>query len=428
MSRPAVVFDQVSKVYSLSHQKSENLKDRLTRMLRGGKAPVQTQAETEAFYALRDVSFEIQPGESVGIIGPNGSGKSTSLKILAGVTKPSSGRFELNGRLGALIEVGAGFHPELTGRENVYMNGSILGMSKKEIDRKFDSIVDFSEIEQFIDTPVKHYSSGMYVRLGFAVAIHNEPEIMLVDEALAVGDMGFQKKCFDRMEALKNEGRTFILVSHSMGHIQEMCKRAIMLKKGVLVADDKATDVAARYIDLMSEIEDSSDDKANNVSAANLKITAVSLVGEDGCLLAHVPVAAQLTVRVDYEATEPLEGVRVVVNVTRLGTSVYRINSGIQGVPLAPLVGKGHILCTPPDLNLFPNAYGFDVLIWDATHTRILARKIVRESFSIMRPAELTILGCSFPAEPAERSFIFGHAQWQHVTNASAGPARARVE
>jgi len=423
MTRPAVVFDQVSKVYSLSHQKTENLKDRLTRMLRGGKAPVQTQAETEDFYALRDVSFEIQPGESVGIIGPNGSGKSTSLKILAGVTKPSSGRFELNGRLGALIEVGAGFHPEMTGRENVYMNGSILGMSKKEIDRKFDSIVDFSEIEKFIDTPVKHYSSGMYVRLGFAVAIHNEPEIMLVDEALAVGDLGFQKKCFDRMAALKNEGRTFILVSHSMGQIQEMCNRAIMLKRGVLVADDKAADVAARYIDLMSEIVDSSDEDANKVSAANLRINDVSLVGEDGSPLAHVPVEAKLVVRVDYEASEPLEGARVVINVIRLGAAVYRINSGVQGVPLAPLAGKGHILCTLPDLNLFPNPYGLDVLIWNAEQTRILARKIVRESFTILRPDELTTLGCGCPPEPAERSFVYGHAKWGHVPGSVHSPS-----
>lgn len=423
MSRPAVVFDQVSKVYSLSHQKTENLKDRLTRILRGGKAPVQTQAETEDFYALRDVSFEIQPGESVGIIGPNGSGKSTSLKILAGVTKPSSGRFELNGRLGALIEVGAGFHPEMTGRENVYMNGSILGMSKKEIDRKFDSIVDFSEIEQFIDTPVKHYSSGMYVRLGFAVAIHNEPEVMLVDEVLAVGDLGFQKKCFARMEALKNEGRTFILVSHSMGQIQEMCNRAIMLKKGVLVADDKAAAVSARYIDLMSDKVDSNDEDANNVSTANLRINDVSLVGEDGSPLAHVPVEAKLVVRVDYEASEPLEGARVVINVIRLGAPVYRINSGMQGVPLAPLAGKGHILCTLPNLGLFPNPYSFDVLIWNAEQTRILARKAVRESFTILRPDELATLGCGCPSEPAERSFVYGHAKWGHVPGSVLSPS-----
>ena len=426
MSRPAVVFDHVSKMYSLSHQKTENLKDRLTRMLRGGKAPVQTQAESEDFYALRDVSFEIQPGESVGIIGPNGSGKSTSLKILAGVTKPSSGRFELNGRLGALIEVGAGFHVEMTGRENVYMNGSILGMSKKEIDRKFDSIVDFSEIEQFIDTPVKHYSSGMYVRLGFAVAIHNEPEVMLVDEVLAVGDLGFQKKCFKKMEDLKKDGRTFILVSHSMGQIQEMCKRAIMLKNGVLVADDKAADVSGRYIELMSEqVVDPTDEGESNT--ANLDIIDVNLVGVDGSPLAHVPVEAHLMVRIDYEAKEPVDGARVVINVLRMGSAVYRINSGIQGVPLAPLSGKGHILCTLPNLFLFPNAYGFDVLIWDAKQSSILARKIIRESFTIMRPEELATLGCGCPSEPAERSFIYGHARWEHVPDGAHSPAAMQI-
>ncbi|MDP2834906.1 MAG: polysaccharide ABC transporter ATP-binding protein [Pseudomonadota bacterium] len=420
MTIPAVIFDHVSKVYSLSHTKTENFKDRLTRMLKGGAAPAAAYQQEEDFYALRDVSFEIKPGESVGIIGPNGSGKSTSLKILAGVTKPSSGRFEIHGRLGALIEVGAGFHPELTGRENVYMNGSILGMSKKEINRKFDSIVDFSEIEQFIDTPVKHYSSGMYVRLGFAVAIHNEPEIMLVDEALAVGDLGFQNKCFARMEALKNEGRTFILVSHSMGQIQEMCDRAIMLNKGELIADEKSIDVAAKYIDLMAAPgQRTSNSLEDSGKEANLAITNLGLAATGDDALVQVPIGAKLAVRIDYEAKEAVEGARVVVNVLRMGVPVYRINSGIQGVAIPPLAGKGQVLCMLPDLALFPNRYGLDVLIWDAKQSTILARKAIRDSFTVMRPEELSILGCGCPIEPAERSFIYGHAQWEHVPNAA---------
>ena len=416
MSRPAVVFEHVSKVYSLSHQKSESLKDRLTRILRRGAAPVNAHPETEDFYALRDVSFEIQPGESVGIIGPNGSGKSTSLKILAGVTKPSTGRFELNGRLGALIEVGAGFHPELTGRENVYMNGSILGMSKKEIDRKFDSIVDFSEIEQFIDTPVKHYSSGMYVRLGFAVAIHNEPEVMLVDEVLAVGDLGFQKKCFARMEALKNEGRTFILVSHAMGQVQEMCNRAIMLYKGERVADAPVMEASAHYLDFMAKLTMGAKEALRDAKPeADLAITGVNLVGEDGSALAQVPAGSKLNVAIDYEAKAPVDGVRVVLNVMRTGHVVYRSNSGIQQVQLGRLEGKGRIHCQLPDLHLVPNSYSLDAMIWDREQSRILARETVQEAFVVMRPADLYTLGCGLPTEPAERSMVFGHTQWSHL-------------
>ncbi len=411
MSRPAVVFDQVSKVYSLSHQKTENLKDRLTRMLRGGKAPVQTQAETEAFYALKDVSFEIQPGESVGIIGPNGSGKSTSLKILAGVTKPSSGRFELNGRLGALIEVGAGFHPELTGRENVYMNGSILGMSKKEIDLKFDSIVDFSEIEQFIDTPVKHYSSGMYVRLGFAVAIHNEPEVMLVDEVLAVGDLGFQKKCFARMEALKNEGRTFILVSHSMGQIQEMCKRAIMLKKGKVVADDEAVVVSGRYIELMNEKKTVVVNPEQQESI--IRITGLEIMDESGNRLSQMALGDDIIVRIEYEAVEAIENMVVVLNVKRPGVKVYEVHSDIQKIKFSAHVGKSEIHCRLPKLHLMPNTYGLDVLIWNSTVTSMLARKIDYESFVVMPPNDPFILGCRLYMEPTERPPIYGHTRWE---------------
>jgi len=206
------------------------------------------ESSTEDFWALDDVSFEVQPGEVVGIIGRNGAGKSTLLKILSRITKPTKGRVEINGRVGSLLEVGTGFHPELTGRENIYLNGSILGMGRKEIERKFDEIVAFAEVEKFLDTPVKRYSSGMYVRLAFAVAAHLEPEILIVDEVLAVGDAGFQKKCVGKMSDLATIGRTILFVSHQMGAVQSLCTHAIMLNNGSVRSAGAKETVIKNYL------------------------------------------------------------------------------------------------------------------------------------------------------------------------------------
>ncbi|WP_449343005.1 ABC transporter ATP-binding protein [Telmatocola sphagniphila] len=201
------------------------------------------------FYALRDVSFQIEPGEVVGIIGRNGAGKSTLLKVLSQIVEPTSGRVEYQGRMGSLLEVGTGFHPELTGRENIYLNGSILGMTRKEIDAKFDEIVQFAELTQFLDTPVKRYSSGMYVRLAFAIASHLEPEILILDEVLAVGDAQFQKKCLGKMRDVSSHGRTVLFVSHDMTAVRKLCKRCIMLGKGSVVAEGDTDTVVSKYLE-----------------------------------------------------------------------------------------------------------------------------------------------------------------------------------
>jgi len=203
-------------------------------------------------WALKDVSFEVKQGEIVGIIGRNGAGKTTLLKVLSRITEPTEGRAEMKGRVGSLLEVGTGFHPELTGRENVYLSGAILGMAKKEIDRKFDEIVDFSEIEKFIDTPVKRYSSGMLVRLGFAVAAHLEPDILLVDEVLAVGDAGFQKKCLGKMENVAKGGRTVLVVSHNMGTISTLCERAVLLAEGHIDFVGSVQEAVSKYLGNLS--------------------------------------------------------------------------------------------------------------------------------------------------------------------------------
>jgi lipopolysaccharide transport system ATP-binding protein len=242
--KPAIQIENLSKQYRIGTQAraaSRNLTESivdgastlwrgLTGRGRGGNAPGE-------FWALKNVSFEVQPGEVVGIIGRNGAGKSTLLKILSRIAEPTSGRAMVRGRMGSLLEVGTGFHPELTGRENVFLNGSILGMSRREIERKFDEIVAFAEIEQFLDTPVKRYSSGMYVRLAFAVAAHLEPEILIVDEVLAVGDVAFQSKCIRKMREVGSQGRAVLFVSHNLGSLQQLCSRGILLQNGSVTID-----------------------------------------------------------------------------------------------------------------------------------------------------------------------------------------------
>ena len=261
--RPAIRVDGLSKSYQLGARRNQGyrtLRESLTSsaagMWRGltragcrflGKETCKEVTDPGKFWALKDVSFEVQPGEVVGIIGRNGAGKSTLLKILSRITEPTSGRAEVRGRMGSLLEVGTGFHPELTGRENIYLNGSILGMSRREIHRKFDEIVAFSEIEQFLDTPVKRYSSGMYVRLAFAVAAHLEPEILIVDEVLAVGDSQFQKKCMGKMRQVGHDGRTILFVSHNMAAVQNLCDTTAIFDAGSLIAQGPTQEMLGMY-------------------------------------------------------------------------------------------------------------------------------------------------------------------------------------
>lgn len=244
MTKAAICIEQVSKLYRIGRRSGNGYSTLREQLVDVAKAPLRylggsgriadDNANACEHWALRDVSFKVEPGEAVGIIGRNGAGKSTLLKIVSRITEPSSGRVEMRGRLSSLLEVGTGFHPELTGRENIYLNGAILGMSRREIARKFDEIVAFAEVEQFLDTPVKHYSSGMYVRLAFAVASHLETEILVVDEVLAVGDQAFQKKCLGKMGAISRSGRTVIFVSHSMPTILNLCQQVAVLDRGRL--------------------------------------------------------------------------------------------------------------------------------------------------------------------------------------------------
>ena len=258
MNDIALHVENVGKRYRIGQREPyRTLRETLTRPFTTHFRHLSSRAREESggqaagngyIWALKELSFEVKPGEVVGIIGSNGAGKSTLLKILSRITEPTEGAAEIHGRLGALLEVGTGIHPELTGRENIFLSGAILGMGKKEIERKFEAIVTFAEVERFIDTPVKHYSTGMTVRLAFAVAAHLEPEILLVDEVLAVGDMAFQRKCLGKMDDAAQGGRTILFVSHNMGAVRQLCQRVIWLDQGKVVADGNPEDVISRYL------------------------------------------------------------------------------------------------------------------------------------------------------------------------------------
>src|ERR1044072_2266459 len=255
MSEIAIKVERLWKIYKIGQRRHDTLRDKFAHLLRrrlrvNGSHPQFQDAAGDKLWALQDVSFEIKSGEVVGVIGGNGAGKSTLLKVLSRITEPSEGYADIKGRVGSLLEVGTGFHPELTGRENIFLNGSILGMKRVEIQKKFDEMVAFAEIERFIDTPVKHYSSGMYVRLAFAVAAHLDPDILLIDEVLAVGDASFQKKCLGKIGEVARAGRTALFVSHNMAAVENLCSRAILLNHGKVLLAGNVRECVSRYLDL----------------------------------------------------------------------------------------------------------------------------------------------------------------------------------
>ncbi len=302
----AVRVEHLSKRYRLgaTHASDGSLAGALSHGLRRlvGRRPAVAPSADDTLWALRDVSFEIKKGEVFGVIGTNGSGKSTLLKILSRVTEPTKGRAIINGRFCGLLEVGTGFHPELTGRDNVFMSGAILGMKRQEIARKFDEIVAFAEVEQFIDTPVKHYSSGMYVRLGFSVLAHMDPDILIVDEVLAVGDVRFQKKCMGKMEDVGQHGRTVILVSHDMPAITRMCSRAILLNKGEVVQTGAAQEVVNQYLHaghIQPSVEWTDPAKAPGNEVVRLR--AVRVKTEAGRVTDVVDIRNPIRVEIEYD-------------------------------------------------------------------------------------------------------------------------------
>ena len=311
MSNIAIRVDNLSKIYKLgtSRTRHDTLRDHLVHAVKSlVSGNTQTSSDDQAsdtIRALDRVSFDINQGDAVGFIGQNGAGKSTLLKILARITEPSEGRAEIYGRVGSLLEVGTGFNPELSGRENIYLNGAILGMKKAEINRKFDEIVAFSEIERFIDTPVKRYSSGMYVRLAFAVAAHMETEVLLADEVLAVGDARFQSKCLSKMEDMGRQGRTVIFVSHNVSAVTRLCNRAILLDQGRVVDDGPSQKIAGKYMTPVPRTSavrewDSSTAPGGKVA----RLLAVRICNEQGKVVDSVDIRHGVTIEMEYDVLE----------------------------------------------------------------------------------------------------------------------------
>ena len=320
MSDPVIIAENISKAYRLGQIGSGTLTNDLKSWwakVRGKPNPLlkigQEESDGETIWALRDVSFSVEQGMVLGIIGRNGAGKSTVLKILSRVTAPTSGLIKVKGRIASLLEVGTGFHPELTGRENIYLNGAILGMKRVEIDRKFDEILDFSEVEQFIDTPVKRYSSGMYVRLAFAVAAHLEPEILVVDEVLAVGDADFQKKCLGKMGDVAGEGRTVLFVSHNMSSILRLTQESIVLEKGHLVLRAPSAEAVDYYLSAgyASAGERIWDADEIPTGATPFRPIALRLLDKAGRIVDTVRSTEAFKIEMEYVLAAPLTGLRI---------------------------------------------------------------------------------------------------------------------
>lgn len=316
MSETAIRCDQISKLYRIGGRESYRaLRDSVANAMRAPLQLLRSKAQRarggeraaadNTFWALKDVSFEVKPGEVVGIIGRNGAGKSTLLKILSRITKPTSGEARIDGRVASLLEVGTGFHPELTGRENIFLNGAILGMRKFEIKARFDEIVAFAEIEKFVDTPVKRYSSGMYVRLAFAVAAHLEPEILLVDEVLAVGDITFQKKCLNKMQEVGTHGRTVFFVSHNMAAIARLCRRTILLNEGRVEADGPSPQVVGTYLRSGSGTTAAREWTKNAPGNEVTRLKAVRVRTQDGRVTEEIDIREAVAIEMEFEVLQP---------------------------------------------------------------------------------------------------------------------------
>lgn len=355
---PVLEVKGVSKKFSIRHEGGYlSLRDQVMNVFR-------PSADTrEDFWALRDVSFEVQPGESIGIIGKNGAGKSTLLKILSKITPPTQGRIIGRGRIASLLEVGTGFHPELTGRENIFLNGSILGMKRQEITAKFDAIVDFAGTERFLDTPLKHYSSGMQLRLAFAVAAFLEPEILVIDEVLAVGDAEFQKKCIGKMEDVSRSGRTILFVSHNMAAIQNLCPKSILLQRGELKAIGPSADIVTQYLtSLDSQVLDTSGYIQVHPEESDKPIRAIEVLC-DGRRSVTTYMGCELEIRIYFKAAEALTNpvlgiiIKDLQSTPLIGVNNRHYSGNFEKGP----VSNGFISMRIPYLTLFEGTYHVDV-------------------------------------------------------------------
>jgi lipopolysaccharide transport system ATP-binding protein len=372
--KPIIKVEDLSKQYHIGARKESysTLRDTIAGAVR---APFNRwrrngHSVNNTIWALKDVSFEVAPGEALGVIGRNGAGKSTLLKILSRITDPTTGQVELYGRVGSLLEVGTGFHPELTGRENVFLNGAVMGMRREEVSQKFDEIVAFSEIDQFIDTPVKRYSSGMYMRLAFAVAAHLNPEILIVDEVLAVGDASFQKKCLGKMGDVAHEGRTVLFVSHNIASIQRLCTSVILLSGGKVAARGPATDVTQLY--LQSGAANLLSWQRAGPPAAAAYFQKVYLSDQTGESLECVTTASSLRINMELVVRDAPRDMQLSVTLSD-GYDMWLISSSPQDAGLSPPTEPGHynaVMHFPSEF-LVARTYGLRVGLWSPSYGHI---------------------------------------------------------
>jgi lipopolysaccharide transport system ATP-binding protein len=369
----AIRAKNLSKRYQIGAGASYlTLRDALTRALAVPfRRKTAGSSADSVIHALDDVSFEIQRGDVVGIVGRNGAGKSTLLKVLSRITRPTSGYAEVHGRVGSLLEVGTGFHPELTGRENLYLSGAVLGMKKAETRRKFDEIVAFAEIEKFLDTPVKHYSSGMYMRLAFSVAAHLEPEILLVDEVLAVGDITFQQKCLNHMRKLTDTGMTILLVSHNLAAIQSSCRRALWMHNGRISTSGEPIQVIAAYRDSLKRraVVDDGDAAVTPESASRsgqgISIVGFEMFGEDGTPRREFRFGEAIRVRIDLSVTRSIENPLIHFGISRGdGVPICGFNNWYDNFKVGIAMGRCSMEGWLPPLRLIPDYYEAHVLVW----------------------------------------------------------------
>ncbi len=363
MSELAIQVQGISKQFHFGAQERyRTLRESLIGMARKPLDLVRSlsrrsePAEDRAFWALRDVTFDVRRGEVMGVVGKNGAGKSTLLKVLSRITEPTNGYADIWGRVGSLLEVGTGFHSELSGRDNIYMSGSMLGMRKAEIDRKFDEIVAFAEVDKFIDTPVKRYSSGMYMRLGFAVAAHLEPEILLVDEVLAVGDSAFQKKCLGKMDDVAHDGRTVLFVSHNMAAMQALCHQTVWLEGGQVRGVGPTRDIVAKYLESTASNENQGDlrDRRDRIGDGSVRIISARVDPAEGGNVMRSNSRLMLTV--EYEAPTPIERMRIWAEVEDFASRkvICAFDSEMTNDLPDVMPARGKVVCTTESLRITP--------------------------------------------------------------------------
>ena len=360
----AVEIRDVHKSFKIFHERNNTLKSAIMR----GRMSV-----AEDFHALKGISFDVPKGSTFALVGDNGSGKSTLLKCIAKILVPNSGTITRHGRIAAMLEVGSGFHPELSGHDNIYLNASILGMSREEIDSRYDEILEFSGVADHIDQPVKNYSSGMYVRLGFSVAIHTEPDILLVDEVLAVGDAAFQEKCMRKFVELKDEGRTVIVVSHSMQQLKQMADQAAWINNGVLEQIGDADTVLDQYADSTRFGAEFGDGAAVRWGTGEAKVDRLEILNEHGTPLnGPIPTGAPVTFRFHYSASEPIsQPVFALSLASSDGTTVWEVNTRDLGFPIIQISGQGTVDLNIKNLNLQPGLFMIDASIVDKSTSHV---------------------------------------------------------